>query len=212
MASDLVKPEEMTLEQIQQGVGDIVMRLTACEVKTAEDYECAKAFGAEANDILAKFTAWEKAKNDPLKKQVKANSNAVSFITEPIENALEPLRGRCNKFLYDEKAKRDAEAARLAAEKAKLEKKAETLKTEPAKAKAAVQVQAMASLQQTVATTKTQGAARHRTFTVVDEKLIPDEYWILNEPLVRSKLGGVGSPIPTIPGIKIQDEEKVNFK
>lgn len=212
MGSDLAKPEEMTLEQIQQGVGDIVMRLTGCEVKTPEDYECAKVFGAEANDILAKFTKWLDSKNDTLKAQVKSNSKSVSFITDPIENALEPLRKRCNDYLAEEKRKRDAEAARLAAEKAKLEKKAETVKTEPAKVKAATAVAAISVLQQTVVATKTEGAKRQRTFTVVDEKLIPDEYWVLNEQLVRSKLGPVGSPFPVIAGIKIEDSEKVNFK
>lgn len=209
------KPEPLFPNQyeIERGLGDLTIRITAVkEIKSKEEYDAAVALGIEANESLKKLEDSRVEMVDGPTKYINLINGTCRKIREPIENLLKPFRRKCSDFLEAQQRERDRQAAELRAKQEEALKKAAAVKTEKAKENNLVKAQQSAQQAVVVQETKDENSRKTRKFEVIDVAKLPPEYLLPNEKAIRAKIGKVGSPLPTIPGVKIWDALDVAFK
>lgn len=199
------------IEKIKTEVGDLAIRMSANQVETQEEYDRAVALGKQANEAIKKFEKKRDEVLSPAKSFVEKVRDVVKAIVTPIETAQSNLRDRCAGYIRKERERQAKELAKLQAKKNALEEKAissDTVVTQNNLLNKAAKVEAKI---ETVAAAKPKNSTRQRKFEIVDPNLIPREYLIPDEKAIRKAAGPVDSPLPSIPGIRFYDDEKVSF-
>lgn len=140
----------------------------------------------------------------PLNDQVKKINDLFKPLATKLAEVDMSIRGKVNKYRSDQAAIAAKEQKRLddlaVKQQVRLDKKSEKTGVEAPKIIAPV-VQA--------ANTKVEGMTVRKTWTyeIVDEKLVPDEYYTIDPTKIRS---AIRNEVREIPGIKIfQKEETV---
>ena len=210
--ADIVAVEEKT-RGIKQSTIAIVARATKFVIKDAITLQkssgilgdIAKA-KKEAETLRITFTA-------PLNQSLKSINEFFKKLTSPLDKATTIIKGKVREYYFQQEEKvRKAEKERLLAE-AKREEEIKKAQEEGREAvvietPAVPEVKAPEKTVKSVAggsmTTKT-----HWVFEIVDEKLIPNEYRIVSEQLIREAIRN-GARI--ISGVKIYEDKLVSVR
>jgi hypothetical protein len=214
MGTEIEAVDPLTkIEEIQRGVGDLVIRLTASTtIKTQEDYDKAIAVGVEAKKTLDQFEEYRDKLVRPHNDYVKKSNDMVKLITAPITLPLDNLRKRCDQFLRDKRQAQQDEINRLAKLKAEQDAKAQSVKTPQAKANNEAKAQATAVQIAVVASQKPPAGRTTRKMEIVNADLIPRKYLVVDESAIRRDMGKAGEKIPVIPGVRIFDDVNTVLK
>lgn len=171
-----------------------------------EQRELERKARAEQERQIAEERKAHEAAQAALKKQQEAERAAFE------KEQQKKLERRKAFGLDEEKARKDKEAAeRAMQEKAEADRRAAAQRAEQARLETQArlereqkeQQQAMAARQKALEAEKPKGTRQVPKWEVVDAKLIPAKYWMLNDTLIGQDVRG---GIPAIPGIKITME------
>lgn len=214
MPTEIEQVDPLTkIEEIQRGVGDLVIRLTACHViKTQEDYDKAIVVGVEAKKTLDLLEDYRDQGVRPHNEYVKKFNDGVKLVSAPINAPLGTLRANCDQFLRDKRQAQQDEINRLAKLKADQDAKAQAVKTPQAKANNEAKAQATAVQIASVASQKLPAGRTTRKMEIVNADLIPRKYLVVDEVAIRRDMGKAGEKIPVIPGVKIFDDVSTVLK
>ena len=185
------------LTVVKGQVGKVLGAANALTVESAEQY-------TEATELLGR-----------IKKAVAFVKGETEKITRPLLDALNAERARWKPMLAEAEAAESAVKSKMLAwysaeqeharmEAAKLEAKVAAGKMSPEKALA--KAESIVQPERAVAGTGVVAEIRKvRKMYITDEKLVPDEYWIINEVLLRKDaLAG-----KEIPGVEVRTENSI---
>jgi hypothetical protein len=206
-----VDKDLIQIDEIKKGLGDLVSRMGAVKVKTQEDYDLAVSLGKEGATSLKALKSAGEVAMAPYKKGLEKIKSALSGITNAIETASDAMREECRKFIRAEEEKKQ-KALRELAEKQRLADlaiaNANTAKEQDKAVKKAESIQTKIEFK---AAEKTDNSARFRKVEVIDESLVPREYLSVDMTKLNAVKGKVGTAFPTIPGVRIYDDQQVKF-
>jgi hypothetical protein len=219
--TELQLPAELSNIQPFQHWGSFI-------VKSEADVELAGGAIKEIEGQLKAIKAKQTELFGPLKKAIRDFEEKVREVTGPLTILSKTLRGRVTFFWNEREAKLKAEAeakrkADLAEEKRK-QKAAEALAMTTGDETALKEVEQrtrnVAKLEttpvkvsQTVKTSSfTLAQSKVGRWRVIDEKLIPDEFWILDEKALNKLAKGRKPESVDIPGIEFYEEKHTNLR
>lgn len=215
------------------GIDEMVSEMEALRVDCHEANERATFLGATAAKLLKKIDEIRKAKTEEPKNFVDSVNAFARMFTDKLK-AVKDLASRKTAqwqlFVEQERQKKEIEARKAAQElqeklrkeaeeanrKAEEEarKKAEETKTqyvEPPKIESPVVVEPIIPKKEAVTRTEAGSAsvAQKWTFKVVDALLIPRQYLVVSETLIRD---AIKAGMREIPGVEIFQEAKSRFR
>jgi hypothetical protein len=230
MENVIVAPiQNAEVMQLQDSINRAVQESREIEiVVSAMDIETASHFVKNLTKIDKTAEELRKSNVQPLNDQVKEINSFFKGLVGPVQNEVVRLKDLL--LTYTKKqaeiARQKAEAERKAAEEKAIQEAIEKEKKmkEEALAKgedpASVKVE-VAVIPETIvenkklSTVNTSGVGTRRVakWEVADEKLIPDEYWILDETKINAirRAAGVDCEKSTIPGIRFFFEETIGL-
>jgi vacuolar-type H+-ATPase subunit I/STV1 len=212
MSKELVADKDLSqIEEIQKGVGDLTIRMSAIKVKTQAEYQDAIAVGKEASKVIKDIETAVKAAGLPYKTKLDKIKAAGKAIVDAVETGMDDLRDRCKVFIRAEEVKKQKELAALEDKRREEERKMAEADTAKEQTRVAAKVEKIEVKMETVAAAKTENSLTFRKIEVVDENLVPREYLSVDLTKIRAVQGKVGTPFPVIPGVRIWDDKQVKF-
>lgn len=215
------------------GIDEIVSEMEALKVDSQEANQRATFLGATSAKLLKKIDEIRKAKTEEPKNFVDSVNAFARIFTDKLKTVKDLASKKTAQwqlFVEQERQKKEIEARKVAQElqeklrkeaeeanrKAEEEahKKAEENKTqyiEPQKIESPVVVEPIIPKKETTTRTEAGSAslAQRWTFKIIDASLVPREYLVVSETLLRD---AVKAGIRTIPGVEIYQEAKSRFR
>jgi hypothetical protein len=206
---EITNPKLAKLAKIQEGVGQIVIRLSAVVIKDQETYDVATATLKDAKQLSSDL---ETAKDEIIKEPntfVKLAKDTYNAIVGPIDLGTKELKSRMSKYQSDQEAKRQKALYDLEQKKQALQAKAEAADTVKEQVKTVEKIAVVEAKQEVISTFKPKSADKVRKFEVVNPDLVERQYCTPEDKKIRPFIGEVNGPVPNIPGVRIWDEFKI---
>lgn len=210
-AVEVVDKDLTQIEEIKKGLGDLVSRMGAVKVKTQADYDLAVTLGKEGATSLKALKSAAELAMAPYKKGLDKIKTALGGILSAIETASDAMREECRKFIRVEEEKKQKALKELADKKADAEALIAASNTAKEEDKAVKKADAIQTKIEFKAAEKTENSATFRKVEIIDENLVPREYCSVDMTKLNAVKGKVGTPFPTIPGVRIFDDKQVRF-
>lgn len=176
---------------VQKNVREMSAVAGGVKIKTAKDLENALVIFKQIGELKKEY---KRVVEDGIVKPIKDGLKALTAFVSPVKEMLDDseawVRGQIGE--YNDKVKADA-AVIAATETAKIEAGETTVK------KAAAKVERVEAKVEAIPTRK------QKVVTITDPALVPDNFWIIDEVLVRKQaLAGV-----VIPGVLVEEKEVI---
>jgi hypothetical protein len=203
-----------TVQELQVSVKKaevICSNITSQGITSPESLTAASEFLARVKDKLKSIESMRDYFVRPLNNQVKDINNMFKMQSEPFVIMEKLIKGEIVKYHEEqERIAMDAEIKRREEEE-KLRAKLEAAKTEKQKDKLEQKIEAVqvpvAAPQQTIRTNAgVVSVKKVWTFKITDQSLVPDEFWEINETMIRKEIAAGNRDIP---GVNIYQESQI---
>ena len=229
-----MKTELQTFDELQAEIKKFVVPVLGIKIESQDDSAKALATASKIKQFDKAVEAKRKELTDPLNAEIKRIMSYAKTLLQPLQEA--DLHLRKNLIAWEDKqaaarmaairkleqeriAKEKIEQARIIKEQQEAKEAAELFGLEEAEVAPVVDVvaerikfeadQDLISQQKELAALRVKGTSRAWTFELLDSALVPREFLIVDERLIRA---AIKSGTREIAGVKIFEETKISIR
>ena len=175
-----IKQEDKSLTITPKIIAPVVARASEIEIVDAPSMKVAVEFLSEANNYLDKVVEWKEKKTKPLNEALKVIRGETKPVEKALEEAIENVRGKMSLYQTEQvriqKEQADKIAQKVSEGKIKIETGVRKLGEIAVPEKEVATDAGLVQFRET------------KVLKIVDIKLVPDKYFVIDEAEVMSDL------------------------
>jgi hypothetical protein len=219
--------ELLQFDNIRQEIATLSEMCDKAIVNSPETLAYGKELAVTAKKIAKMIEDKRKEITKPLVDKKKEFDNFAKNLTNELDNSIKNLRNQIFSYEQEIERKRQAELRRIEEERLRKEaelrrveaerlakeaeltaeqRQAEYKRTEELKAKAEAEQKQLELQRKKIEAQRSTNMKKVWTFNIVNPDLVPDQFWTINEQMIKQ---AIAAGMREIPGVNIYQEEQL---